>query len=378
MSSSICSDAVDFARRTISRFYVTADALGLPPVERARSLLEPLCPQVVASLEEIPIEHRTLRTMFVTSFRGEPLAPCPGTRFHRCCNYHTVDLYAGCPLGCSYCIMQSYRERTPITVYADPAPAIAAIRRQALDAPNRILRVGTGETGDSLLYDPLFDITRRYITELADLPNVHFEAKTKTDWVDHLLTVEPKGNAVIGFSLNAEAASAEEGQSASPARRLAAAERVVAAGYRVAVHFDPLFRLGDLKQTKAHYASVAARLAESVPADRIAWISLGTVRYPPALRDHIRRPYMLDEFIAGADGKYRYLQRERTAIYRAVVQILCSVLTPVPPMYLCMESDAVWRRVFGTDPQSIPALSAIFDGAFVRGVERTRGGEEEG
>ena len=374
----ICSEAVDFYRRTVSRFYVTSDALGLPPVQRAMGLLEPLQPQVVTSLEEIPGEHRNLRTIFVTSFRGQPLAPCPGTRVHQCCNYHTVDLYAGCPLGCSYCIMQSYRERSPVTVYADPAPAIAAIRRQALEAPNRILRVGTGETGDSLLYDPLFDITRRYVVELADLPNVHFEAKTKTDWVDHLLGVEPKGNAVIGFSLNAEEAAAEEGQSASLERRLAAAERVAGAGYRVAVHFDPLFRLGDLHQTEAHYAPVVTRLAAAVPADRIAWISLGTVRYPPALRDHIHRPYALDEFVAGADGKYRYLQRERVAIYQAVVQKLCSALSPAPPIYLCMESEAVWHRVFGDDPQSIPALSAIFEGAFVRGEQRLGQREEEG
>ncbi|TVQ96791.1 MAG: radical SAM protein [Spirochaetaceae bacterium] len=378
MNSLICSDAIAFYRRTLSRFYVTADALELSPVERAVGLLEPLHPQVVASLDEIPNEHRNLRSIFVTSFRGEPLAPCPGTRLHQCCNYHTVDLYAGCPLGCSYCIMQSYRERTPVTVYADPAPAIAAIRRQALDAPDRILRVGTGETGDSLLYDPLFDVTRRYIVELADLPNVHFEAKTKTDWVDHLLSVEPKGNAVIGFSLNADEASAEEGKSAPLARRLAAAVRAVAAGYRVAVHFDPLFRLGDLNQTETHYASVVARLAAAVPAERIAWISLGTVRYPPALRDHIHRPYMLDEFVVGVDGKYRYLQRERVAIYQAVVRTLCSALAPVPPIYLCMESEAVWRRVFGATPQSIPALSAIFDGAFVRGVERSERREEEG
>jgi spore photoproduct lyase len=54
-----------------------------------------------------------------------------------------------------------------------------------------------------------------------------------------------------------------------------------------------------------------------------------------------------------------------------VVTALKKTLKPMPPVYLCMESDAVWQRVFEALPQSIPALSAIFEGAFVRGEEPT-------
>ena len=353
----------------IAALYIDADALELEPVQRAISKLTHLRPQRVTSVAEIPAAHRNLRTLYVSSFRGAPLSACPGTRVHRCCNYHTVDLYAGCPLGCSYCIMQSYLERSAVTVYADPAPAIAAIRAQALGAPDVPLRVGSGETGDSLLLDPLFEITRRYISELADLPNVHFEAKTKTDFVDHLLDVEPKGNAVIGFSVNARQFAVEEGASASLAQRLDAASRAARAGYRVAFHFDPMFRSGSPagSPTAAAYREVARQLAAAVDAERIAWISLGTLRYTPALKAHIKRPYIHDEFVGCADGKFRYIQRERVALYRGVASALQQHLCPQPPIYLCMESETVWQRVFGLLPQQLNGLETLFAGAPLRG-----------
>ncbi len=347
-----------YYKARLARFYGTPDALSLPAVERARRILSHLEPVMVSSADEIPPQHRNLRTLFVTSFRGAPLAPCPGTRVHRCCNYYTVDLYAGCPLGCTYCIMQSYLESSPVTVYADPSPAIAAIRAQALADPLIPLRVGTGETGDSLLFDPLFDLTRRYIGELADLPNVYFEAKTKTAYVDHLLDVPQKGNAVIGFSVNVQQAATEEGASAPLRERIAAASRAAEAGFLVAFHFDPLFRMAE-----ADYRAVAAQLAAAVPARQVAWVSLGSMRYTPGLRAHIDRPYIHDEFVGCADGKYRYIQRERVALYRAVVDALVEHFESRPPIYLCMESEAVWERVFGALPDEMPELEALFAGA---------------
>ncbi len=358
-----------YYRNNIAAVYIDADALQLEPVQRAISKLTHVRPQTVTSVAEIPAAQRNLRTLYVTSFRGAALSACPGTRVHRCCNYHTVDLYAGCPLGCSYCIMQSYLERSAVTVYADPSPAITAIRAQALAAPEVPLRVGSGETGDSLLLDPLFEITRRYISELADLPNVHFEAKTKTDFVDHLLDLEPKGNAVIGFSVNARQFAVEEGASATLAQRLDAARRAARGGYRVAFHFDPMFRSGspDGSPAAAAYREVARRIAAAVDAGRIAWISLGTLRYTPALKAQIKRPYIHDEFVGCADGKFRYIQRERVALYRSVVAALQQYLCPQPPIYLCMESDTVWQRVFGWLPQQINELEALFAGAPLRG-----------
>lgn len=345
-------------RRLVRRVFLDADLQDSDIAERVRRRLPHAELAVISGKEEIPPEDMRQNSIYVTRDRGSRFGRCPGTPVHRCCNYHTVDVYEGCSLGCSYCIMKSYLNFAPLTVYVDTESVVDEIRHAALAQPERFFRVGSGEVGDSLLLDPVFELTAAYIRGLADLPNVAFEAKTKTSFVDHLLEVKPKGDAVIGFSLNQpEFSAAEEGFAAANAERISAAQRAAAAGYRVAFHFDPIVRIPGWGGA---YASLVERLAGIRDRD-VAWISLGTIRFTAGLRDRIGlRDYMLDEYVPGRDGKLRYLQRERVDMYRLVLESLRSVF-PSAPVYLCMESEAVWRRVFGAIPEDIPELRTVFD-----------------
>jgi spore photoproduct lyase len=253
--------------------------------------------------------------------------------------------------------MKSYLNFSPVTVYVDPKPAVEAIREMAQKKPDEDLRIGTGEVGDSLLYDPIFRLSETFITDLSDLGNVYFEIKTKTDFIDHLLEIDRKGNAVIGFSLNPPSISGrEEGLSSPVEARLAAAKRAVDAGYRVSFHFDPVFRV---KNWRELYFGLIDNL-RSIPAERIAWISMGVFRYTPDLKNKIEdRPYLYDEFVRSIDGKFRYLQKVRVRIYQELIGRLHEITGA--KVYLCMESAAVWKRVFGALPDEIASLDAIFD-----------------
>ncbi len=346
-----------------SRLYLGPGVRDLPAVKRALPRLAGLEVREVAAKEDIPAEHRNRGTLFVTLPRGETVGYCPGTRGHVCCNYLTVDLYLGCTLGCSYCIMKSYLNFEPVTVYADPDPSIARIREIASLNPGAMVRVGSGETGDSLLLDPIFELSADFIRGLSDLSNVWFESKTKTDQVDHLLSIPDKGNAVIGFSLNPEAVFRdEEGFAATPDERLDAAARALDAGYLLAFHFDPVI---DIPDWETAYSGVVDRLAR-FPGDRVAWISIGTFRYPPALKDRMEdRPYLRGEFVPCRDGKFRYLQRKRKRMYSFLKERLDTVLGS--PVYLCMESADVWRGTMGSVPMKNPALRAIFRGTLGAG-----------
>jgi spore photoproduct lyase len=344
-----------YSDRVIDRIYLTRDAAAL--VESQLDLTIPDVPRhFVDHRSEIPEEHQNQYTLFVKRPDGPVVGRCPGTRGHVCCNYLTVDLYVGCNLGCSYCIMKSYLNFSPLTVHVGLDEAIAEVRRIARKNADRSVRVGSGETGDSLLLDPIFESSRTLIEELASEPNLALELKTKTDLVDHLLDIPMKGRTVIGFSLNPpEVSVPEEGASAPVARRLEAARRVVASGYRVAFHFDPIMAVPGWRE---HYEALIRELG-AFPADRVAWISLGTIRYTPALREKIGdRPYLLDEFVPGTDGKYRYPQKERVAVYRWFRRRLAELLPA--PTYMCMESAAVWRRSFGALPRELPELEPIF------------------
>jgi spore photoproduct lyase len=290
--------------------------------------------------EDLPEAHNTARTIVVR--RGDPqdFTRCPGTHGHRCCNYLTMNVYVGCTLGCSYCIMQSYLRNRTLEVRIPHDEAVRRVRTLATENPGRLVRVGTGEVGDSLLYDPLFEISSSLVDALGDLPNLRFELKTKTDYVDHLRAPSVPGSFLVAFSVNPPSViSQEEGWAAPLAHRLSAAERGAARGFGLAFHFDPMIRTATWAQD---YSSLAAKLG-SLDTGAPEWVSLGTIRYPAALRPYVEaRPYGIDEFVSSGDGKMRYLQSMRAEMYRTVKAAVRRAL-PTTPVYLCMESSAVWR-----------------------------------
>jgi len=345
-----------FYTELIHRVYAQKRVAQSPYLLRAMEHLPGVPIRAVADKGEIPAGDLNRHTLYVSAPRGKTVTRCPGSKGHLCCNYLTVDLYLGCTLGCRYCIMESYLNFSPLTVYVEPEHSIDRIRELARQNTDRVIRVGTGEVGDSLLLDPLFGLSEAFVTALAPFSNVFFEMKTKTHFVDHILDIEPKGNAVIGFSVNPQPyIEAYEPHASSLSERLEAARKALRAGYRLAFHLDPIF-LSDDWQTD--YLAVVDELS-GFPSDRIAWISLGTMRYTPALKDKLgEQRFLYEEFVPCRDGKYRYPQIIRGNIYERINSALSDRLCA--PVYMCMESPAVWRKVFGQHPGKITALRAIF------------------
>lgn len=308
--------------------------------------------------EDLPPDLRNGQTLWVRPAPARQFGRCPGTHGHFCCNYLTLNAYVGCTLECSYCIMQSYLRSRAVHVYLDLVSwAAPALHAATAANPDRIIRVGTGEVGDSLLFDPLFELSSELIAATLKLPRVRLELKSKTDYVDHLPIVsDPRRPIVLGFSLNpASVVATEEGYAATLDRRLAAAQRAVERGYDIAFHFDPIIRV---PEWEVQYRALVEQLRGFDPA-RVAWISLGTLRYPPQLRAHLEdRPYMLDEFLVSNDGKLRYIQRVRAQLYRTMRSALGEVL-PDAPVYLCMESRAVWHNMLGSNPSAAVGLRPI-------------------
>ncbi|UCF96729.1 MAG: radical SAM protein [Spirochaetaceae bacterium] len=340
----------------IHRVYVEENLVDSPYMKSAVEQLPGIPIQTVRSKQDIPQRDLNRHTLFAGSPRGKTVTRCPGSRGHLCCNYLTVDLYLGCTMGCGYCIMESYLNFTPLTVYLEPERSIARLQDLARQNADLTIRAGTGEVGDSLLLDPLFGLSERFITDLSTLPNLFFELKTKTHFVDHILDIEQKGNAVIGFSVNPQRyIEAYEPQASSLVDRLDAARRVLGAGYRLAFHFDPVFFSEDWRE---EYLQLISALSE-FPSDRIAWISLGTMRYTPALKEKLgEQPFLYEEFVPCRDGKYRYPQKIRGTIYGSLYAALGEVFSA--PIYLCMESPTIWHKVFGEAPGKIDRLRAIF------------------
>jgi spore photoproduct lyase len=346
-----------FYRSFFRKIYIVSSLAGHHAVEHAMHVLRGIPVTFITGRDDIPSNDLNSHTLFINSPGASIVRRCPGSRGHICCNYLTVDLYEGCPIGCTYCIMKSYLNFSPITVNIQTEEAIGHIKDIARNNPGTTIRIGTGEVGDSLLIDPLFGISRQFIEDLAPCTNVYFELKTKTSWIDHLLDIPEKGNAVIGFSLNPQGiVKKEEGISAPLAARLAAAKKAAENGFFIAFHFDPVFSYDGWMDD---YTEVIRKLKDISPK-KIVWISLGTFRFTRDLREKIKdRWFLYDEFVPCKDKKYRYIQHVRGEIYKILVHTLKAAV-PGVPLYMCMESPVMWRKIFRKNPRKLHQLCAIF------------------
>jgi spore photoproduct lyase len=215
------------------------------------------------------------------------------------------------------------------------------------------------------LLDPWTALSRQLVPFFSRRSNAILELKTKTDFIANLADLEHDGHTIVSWSLNAESVQkSEEARAATIDQRLSAAERCAHWGYWLAFHFDPLIEHHGWEEG---YRQVLTKLFDRVDPARIVWISLGAFRFMPDLKPIIRQrhpasriPY--GEFIRGLDGKMRYFQDIRVELYRVVVDTI-RLADPDLCVYLCMESDDVWRDALGFSPQERAGLPAMLDAA---------------
>ena len=108
-------------------------------------------------------------------------------------------------------------------------------------------------------------------------------------------------------------------------------------------------------------AAAAMRALHALPAvpaavdwRRIAWLSMGVLRTTPDLKRTMRSRFPRSRLATGeqvlcSDGKLRYFQPLRVAMYRKMLNWIRRG-APTVKVYLCMESKEVWQQVFGFAP----------------------------
>ncbi|RLB98562.1 MAG: DNA photolyase [Deltaproteobacteria bacterium] len=306
---------------------------------------------------------RGKRTLLLTANRGAWLRRCPGTRYYTCCNYQILHIGTFCTMDCAYCILQAYFH-PPVLQYFLNREAMAAELDSRLAQPE-IGRIGTGEFTDSLIWEPWTDLNPWLVERFAAQRHCILELKTKTVAVDRLLSLDHRRKTIMAWSLNTpRIIASDERRTASLDARLKAAARCVEAGFPVAFHFDPMVLYEGCRE---EYRRTVERLFEMIPADQIVWISLGTFRFMPDLKDLVaarfqRSTIVYGEFVRGLDDKMRYFKPLRIDLYRDVAEWIRRY-APDVCLYFCMESEEVWQRVFGFSPSQYGGLPAMLDRA---------------
>ena len=329
----------------------------------------PNIPNEVISENEIKYFYRdtelvdkSKKTLFLTINKGKFLKKCPGTKSHLCCNYYVLTPVYNCPLDCSYCFLQGHINSSYIKMFVNYEDIFKELDKLIELYPNMQFRLGTGEFSDSLVFEDINNFAESMFKYIEERKNIIFELKTKTNNIEMLLKQKPLENVVIAWSVNPEKLiSCEEIGTAALNERIEAAYKCQEYGYKVAFHFDPIINYLGWEED---YKQLINMIFKNIYPKNISWISLGTLRYTQETKKVIEKRFpeskiIYGELIQGLDGKYRYFKKIREEMFKKIYDYLKSRDNNLL-IYMCMEADFMWRKIFGSVPNCTDVKS-LFD-----------------
>ena len=353
---------------TLRKLYLDRRAADEPEARRILPLVD-LPVTIVDSAAEVYSDVRTApdpieygkQVLFLTLNQGAFIKDCPGTREYHCCGYKILNIGTFCHMDCAYCILQAYFHPAVMQYFVNHAEMFRQL--SACFRSDRIQRIGTGEFTDSLIWEPWTQLSRKLVPAFGQQDTAVIELKTKTTAIQGLEGLPHNRKTIVSWSLNTpRVIASEERRTASLNARCAAAAVCEAWGYPLAFHFDPIVIYDGCAE---EYRTVIRRLFETVSADNIVWISLGSFRFMPSLKPIVTSRFqnsklIYGEFVTGLDGKMRYFKPLRIEVYRAIISAIRE-LAPEAPIYFCMEDGEVWRKTLGFEPQEKGGLAQMLD-----------------
>ncbi len=332
-----------FAPETI---YIETSAKDSPLASRVRAAFPEANFQETDGKTQVgsPDFSRRTETLFVHQEKYDFLKPCPCSCGSSGCGYNLINLGFGCRFECEYCFLQQYQNLHAILWPANIDDFLKKLdegkfNKGPFDRP----RIGSGEFTDSLVFDDITHYSQALVPFFRARPQWQFEFKTKSVNIGGLLQAGGCENVVVSWSVNS-AKITREAEHFTPGltARLSAACEVARAGYRLGFHFDPVVIYNGYQ---ADYARTVEEMADTLPADKIAWISVGTLRFSRELKKQIEtrfaQNFILDgEFLLDFDGKMRYGDSQRVEAYRFLVPLLRKTF-PKAHVYLCMEDPQI-------------------------------------
>ncbi|MBN2184022.1 MAG: hypothetical protein JW746_01710 [Candidatus Krumholzibacteriota bacterium] len=285
------------------------------------------------------------RSLILTHHSGEFVKDFPSTPGTPPCGEKYIITMLNCPFTCSYCYLQSYLEHGRIVVFTNLKKMKSDIRK-ALDRPD-VLRITTGEMGDSLALDHITGVTLD-ILPLFSGSKTLLEARTKSANTGHIIegTKNRPGlldNLLITWTLAPSAAiRKEERMVSSLEERMAAIAEASAAGINTAVRFDPVI---PWYYRKEEYERLVEMIADSVGRGSILRFEIGVMRFPPGLWEEagkVSSALFKGEYFRDREGKMRLYRPERIRIYRDIYQSIRRYF-PETRVDLSMEDSEVWE-----------------------------------
>ena len=363
------------------KVFIHRDSLGSALAERVRAFFPS---EKIETVDARPFTEvsgelsarefsRSKRMLYVCNFPGKFFKRCPGSRPGlACCNYFVLNWGLQCDMNCSYCYLQSFINTPLLTIYSNLDDALAELRAIGVEASDQVLRVGTGETVDSLSLDELTLFSHRLIEFFRAYPKWNLEFKTKSAKVDQFLDVQHSGNVIVSWSVNPQhIVEREEHGTASLSERLAAARRCAERGFKISFHIDPMIWHPEWRE---NYGLLVDEIASRFSPEEIPYMSVGALRFQPEQRAIMRERFGMNSYVTraetfpGSDGKLRYDSATRQEMFTFVLERF-RARNPRWRIFMCMESPETWLKTAGGSPFRDDKMHDLFDRRVVTKVE---------
>ncbi|QQR81785.1 MAG: hypothetical protein IPJ69_06745 [Deltaproteobacteria bacterium] len=328
------------------KIFVDQSVWSLETTQKILSQFPNISAEKIADVRDLKNKTGSKKLLLLTRKKSEPLKEFKALALSAEIPYYSLDVVSNCHLECTYCILQSYLENNPIlTIYTNIDEILESLSSQIKTLPLPFM-IGTGRIADSLALEPVTGYAKKLISFFAHQDGPMLELKTKSDFIDGLLDVDHCGKTIISWSLSPEfLVKREEVKTATLEERLAAMKKVAQAGYKVGIHMDPVIihHGGRGKGWKENYAQLIDRIFQTVSADQIHWMSVGTLRLPNRQKKIMEKRFpknneIFDGLISTNRRFIHYPKDLREEIYDHFNNLL-EVHIPQEKVFSCMEES---------------------------------------
>ena len=286
------------------------------------------------------LQKRNRLNLFLATKKGKLIKEAPdayGLKGEA--HYYFIHAF-NCIYECEYCYLQGYFDSPDIVLFVNHEDILKEMEKTLDSCANQNVWFHAGEFSDSLAMSHISGEIEAYHDFFKSHPKAKLELRTKSANTRSLLKLEPLDNRFTSFSLAPEWQTKDiEHKTASLKQRLSAMKKLIQAGHKVAVHFDPVVLHKDYL---SHYKLLIEQMSEYFPIEQIEYLSLGVVRYTKevfkATQEHYpESPIFAGELITSFDGKVRYPKPLRMSVLRNIESILIKSGLQKEKIYLCME-----------------------------------------
>lgn len=253
----------------------------------------------------------------------------------------------GCLHACDYCHVPPY-----YVIMLNLEDFAARVRDFGETIPHQKLYKFDNQT-DTIPLEPEYGASAVMVKLFAEWPGRYLLLYTKSDNVEHLLGLEPRGHTLISWSLNCRTAATHIEKGTPPVEaRIRAMRACQAAGYHVRCRISPMC---PVRNWRAEYAEMIDLLLSQVTPDVISidvlgWMSAAQMQDALDL-SLFEEPYAAEvarQAAAGVPqhGKHLFPHALRADLLRFAIGEI-KRRRPNQPVSLCVETAAMWQELGG-------------------------------